>query len=289
MREYRFSAPETLEELFQAAAQPGVEVRFLAGGTDLVPRINLERNQIPYDEKPPMSIISLGKLGLTDICEEDGAITIGAAVRIVDIQDSALLRRRAAALCQACDQLAGFAIRNTATLGGNIMNASPAADTLPPLLVLDADVVLASTAGTRTMKLSAFLTGPGRTAIAPGEVLTAVVIHPGAGQTAFQKLGRRAAETLSVVNAAAYVETENGVCTKARVAVGSAAPTPMLCEDAAAALIGSPLTEETVRAAMARVNDALSPIDDIRATAWYRLETAPVLAARAVLAAAGNT
>ena len=236
-----------------------------------------------------MSIISLGKLGLTDICEEDGAITIGAAVRIVDIQDSALLRRRAAALCQACDQLAGFAIRNTATLGGNIMNASPAADTLPPLLVLDANVVLASTAGTRTMKLSAFLTGPGRTAIAPGEVLTAVVIHPGAGQTAFQKLGRRAAETLSVVNAAAYVETENGVCTKARVVVGSAAPTPMLCEDAAAALIGSPLTEETVRAAMARVNDALSPIDDIRATAWYRLETAPVMAARAVLTAAGNT
>ena len=152
MREYRFSAPETLEELFQAAAQPGVEVRFLAGGTDLVPRINLERDHIPYDEKPPMSIISLGKLGLTDICEEDGAITIGAAVRIVDIQDSALLRRRAAALCQACDQLAGFAIRNTATLGGNIMNASPAADTLPPLLVLDADVVLASTAGTRTMR-----------------------------------------------------------------------------------------------------------------------------------------
>ena len=85
------------------------------------------------------------------------------------------------------------------------------------------------------------------------------LIHPGAGQTAFQKLGRRAAETLSVVNAAAYVETENGVCTKARVVVGSAAPTPMLCEDAAAALIGSPLTEETVRAAMARVNDALSP------------------------------
>lgn len=289
MREYRFLAPNTLEELFQVTAQPDTEVRFLAGGTDLVPKINMERDQIPYEEKPPMSIVSLEKLGLTGIQDDGGTITIGAATRIVDIQDSALLRSRVPALCQACDQLASFAIRNMATLGGNIMNASPAADTLPPLLVLEADVILNSAAGQRTMKLADFLTGPGTTAIADGEILSAVVLHPGAGKTAFQKLGRRAAESLSVINAAAYVEVENGICTKARVAVGSAAPTPRLCEAAAAALVGSALTADSVQAAMAKVTEVLSPIDDIRATAWYRLETAPVMAARAVLAAAENT
>lgn len=289
MREYRFYAPATMEELFQTAAQPGTEVKFLAGGTDLVPRINMERDQIPYEEKLPMSIISLQKLGLEGIADQGDTITIGAATRIVDIQDSALLRSRVPALCQACDQLASFAIRNEATLGGNIMNASPAADTLPPLYVLDAEVILQSAGGQRAVKIADFLTGPGKTAIAEGEVLTAVVLHPGAGKTAFQKLGRRAAETLSVINAAAYVEIQDGVCTKARVAVGSAAPTPKLCEAAAAALVGAPITEAAVHAAMEKVNDVLSPIDDIRATAWYRRETAPVMAARAVLAAAENT
>lgn len=289
MREYRFYAPETMEALFQAAAQPETEVRFLAGGTDLVPRINMERDQIPYEEKLPMSVISLEKLNLTGIEDTGDTIIIGAATKIVDIQDSGLLRKRVPALCQACDQLASFAIRNTATLGGNIMNASPAADTLPPLLVLDAEVVLQSARGKRTVTLSEFLTGPGMTAIEPGEILTSVVLRPGPGGTAFQKLGRRAAESLSVINAASYIEMENGVCAKARVAVGSAAPTPRLCEAAASALAGNRLTEEFVHTAMEKVKEELSPIDDIRASAWYRLETAPVMAARAVLAAMNYT
>lgn len=288
MREYRFYAPATMEELFRIAAQPETEVKFLAGGTDLVPKINMERDQIPYEDKPPMAIVSLQKLGLDGIVDQGDAITIGATTRIADIQDSTLLRDRAPALCQACDQLASFAIRNEATLGGNIVNASPAADTLPALYVLEAQVILQSARGQRSVKITDFMVGPGKAAIEKDEVLTSVVLYPGAGKSSFQKLGRRAAETLSVINAAAYIEMHNGICTKARVAVGSAAPTTKLCQAAAAALEGAPITEAAVCTAMEKVNDVLSPIDDIRASAWYRRETAPVMAARAVLAAAEN-
>ena len=288
MREYRFYAPATMEELFRIAAQPETEVKFLAGGTDLVPKINMERDQIPYEDKPPMAIVSLQKLGLDGIVDQGDAITIGATTRISDIQDSTLLRDRAPALCQACDQLASFAIRNEATLGGNIVNASPAADTLPALYVLEAQVILQSARGQRSVKITDFMVGPGKAAIEKDEVLTSVVLYPGAGKSSFQKLGRRAAETLSVINAAAYIEMHNGICTKARVAVGSAAPTTKLCQAAAAALEGAPITEAAVCSAMEKVNDVLSPIDDIRASAWYRRETAPVMAARAVLAAAEN-
>ncbi len=288
MREYRYFAPKTFEELFHVvASQADAEVRFLSGGTDLVPRINTEREAIPYEQKAPMAIVYLGGLGMSGIREEGDSIHIGAATPIVEIQESALIRDRAPALGQAADVLASFAIRNCATLAGNIMNASPAADMVPPLMVLDADVVLRSAAGSRTVKIADFMTGPGTTAIQAGEIVTEIVVYPGKGSCAFQKLGRRAAETLSVVNAAAYVETENGTCTKARVAVGSAAPTCKLCTAAAQALVGMPLSPETVKAAMAKVNEVLSPIDDIRASAWYRLETAPVMATRAVLAAAG--
>lgn len=288
MRKYRFFAPASWDELFDVmAAQADAEVAILAGGTDLVPKINMARDQIPYNDEKPMAIVSIEKLGLAGIREEDGKIVIGATTTITDMQDSCLLREKAPALCQAADVLASFAIRNTATLGGNIMNASPAADTVPALMVLDGEVKLRSAAGERSVKIADFMTGPGTTAIAAGEVVSEIVIDPGKGGCAFKKLGRRAAETLSVINAAAYVELDGKVCTAARIVVGSAAPTAKVCTAAAEALVGQELTEELVKAAMAKVNEDIAPIDDIRASAWYRLETAPVMAARAVLAAAG--
>lgn len=288
MREYRYFAPASIEELFRIAAEhAGAEICYLAGGTDLVPRINMERDSIPYEEKAPMAIVSLGGLGMSGIREDGEKIVIGATTTIADIQKNALLRRRTPAVCEAADALASLAIRNTATLAGNIMNASPAADMVPALLVLDGEVTLVGPTGRRTLKLAEFMTGPGTTAAAKGEVITEIAVCPGKGSSAFKKLGRRAAETLSVVNAAAYVECENGICTAARVAVGSAAPTVKLCRAAAEAIVGRALDVNTVKAAMEKVNEALSPIDDIRASAWYRRETAPVMAARAVLAAAG--
>lgn len=219
--------------------------------------------------------------------ERDGEVIIGAMTTLTDVLHSGVVREKLPALCAAVDRMAGFSVRNTATLGGNIMNASPAADSLPPLMVMDAEFVLRGPDGERRVKVADFFSGPGRTVAKRDEILTAIAVRPGKGGAAFHKLGRRAAETLSVVNAAAYVEVKNGVCTAARVAVGSAAPTVKNCRMAASALEGQLLTADSAKAAAALVVEEIDPITDVRASDWYRRKVAPVAAARAILAAAG--
>lgn len=288
MRTYTFAAPESKQELFDLiSGNADKELAFLAGGTDLVPQINMEREEIPYEEKKPMLIVALEKLGLDGICEKDGCIEIGALTTIDAIRENELIRSKAAALAEAADNLAGFAIRNTATIGGNIMNASPAADTVPALMILDADVVTESAEGESVMKVADFMTGPKMTAIQPGAILTKIVIKPGAGKSAFVKLGRRAAETLSVVNAAAYIEKDGDLCSKALIAVGSCAPTAVLCKEAAECLIGKAIDQAAIDEAVKKIGAVIAPISDVRSSAWYRREVAPVIAGRAVAAAAG--
>ncbi|MDR1048260.1 MAG: hypothetical protein LBL51_00770, partial [Synergistaceae bacterium] len=120
----------------------------------------------------------------------------------------------------------------------------------------------------------------------PGEVLVSVTVKAGSGGSSFKKLGRRKAETLSVVNAAAYVELRDGICESVRVAVGSAAPTVVRCVDTERALVGRKIGEDSIREASVLVGKAISPIDDIRASAWYRGRVAPTVVARAISAAA---
>jgi CO/xanthine dehydrogenase FAD-binding subunit len=272
--------------LFELVSEKGVEVRFLAGGTDLTPRISAERNQIPYDRKPPMRILYLGALGFDKVREEGERVTIGACCTLSSLLESEAVKTKLPALRDALAEMAGVSIRNTATIGGNIMNASPAADSVPPLCVLDAECTLRSASGERRVSLSEYFTGPGKTVAKPKEVLVSISVKPGRGSSSFKKLGRRKAETLSVVNAAAYVELRGGVCESARVAVGSAAPTVVRCVDVERALVGKKIDEEVVREASSLVTRAISPIDDIRSSAWYRVRVAPTLVARAVLSAA---
>ena len=288
MREYEYHAPESFERLFDLASAEGAEVRFLAGGTDLTPRISAERNQIPRDKKPPLRILYLGALGLDGVTDEGERVTIGALYTLSSLLENAAVKAKLPALREALAEMAGVSVRNTATLGGNIMNASPAADSVPALLVLDAECTLRSASGERRVALSDFFTGPGKTAAKPGEVLVSVSAKAGRGGSSFKKLGRRKAETLSVVNAAAYVELQDGVCQAARVAVGSAAPTVVRCADAERALVGKRIGDDSIREASALVAKAISPIDDIRSSAWYRSRVAPTMAARAISAAAGR-
>jgi CO/xanthine dehydrogenase FAD-binding subunit len=286
MREYEYHAPESFESLFNLVSADGVEVRFLAGGTDLMPRISAERHRIPYDKKPPMRIVYLGALGFDKVAEEGDRITIGACCTLSSLLENEVVKTKLPALHDALTEMAGVSIRNTATIGGNIMNASPAADSVPPLFVLDAECTLRSASGERRVPLPEYFTGPGRTVAKPDEVLVSIAVKPGSGGASFKKLGRRKAETLSVVSAAAYVELRDGVCASARVAVGSAAPTVVRCTEAERALAGKKIDEGTVREASALVAKAISPIDDIRSSAWYRARVAPTLVVRAVLAAA---
>ncbi len=262
-----YLAPASLAEALDALAAR--EVTLLAGGTDLMPQSQAGRVQF----KPVlMNIRRIASL--RGIAEAGGEVRIGALTTITDLLDSPLIAARLPVLRQAADHFASGQIRNMGTVGGNLCNASPAGDTLVPLMVLDAEVELASKKGTRRLPVAAFFTGPGRTRRAADELLTAVVVPAAAlGKPAvFAKFGTRPALDISTVSVAVAASLDGGVARAVRVAFGAAAPTPLRGRATEAALEGRALDAETIAAAAEAAHDEVSPIDDVRATAWYRRE-----------------
>ncbi len=288
MREYKYAAPQSFEELFGMLEKlENEEVSFLAGGTDLIPKINREREEIPVEKKMPKVITYLGNLELNRIEENGDEVVIGAFCTMNQVQKNPLVQEKLPVLVRAIQETAGMSVRNTATLGGNIMNASPAADCVPALMVLNANLSLRSIRGVRTVNINDFFTGPGKTVADSDEILTTIQVQPGIGKASFAKLGRRKAETLSIVNAAAYVEAIDGKFDKIRIAIGSAAPTIVRCTALEADLAGKEITEENIKTSAERAVHEINPIDDVRATKWYRTKVTPVLAARVIKEAAG--
>ena len=286
MREYFYHSPESLDELLKSLeGLKGQEVSLVAGGTDFVPRLSKELNEIPLVEKSPLHIVYLGNMGYQDVKYMDNIITIGALCSLSNIKNNSIIKEKLPVLVDTLSQLAGISIRNIATIGGNIMNASPAADCIPTLLALDAEFELAGLEGKRIVSAKDFFVGPGKTVKKDGEVLINILIKEPNGHAAFKKIGRRKAETLSVVNAAAYIEVENDICMCARFAVGAAAPTTVRCYETEKLLVGKKLTSELVCEASKKVIDEISPIDDIRTSAYYRKRVAPVILSRAIIAA----
>ena len=288
MREYKYEAPTSLEELFILLKDRGdEETRVVAGGTDFVPKLSEELDSIPAEEKKPLNIVYLGKLGLDQIKAEGQTVSIGALCTLNGIKDNPVIKEKLPVLTETIAEIAGMAVRNTATIGGNIMNASPAADSAPTLIALDAKFVLKSGEGEREIDAKDFFTGPGKTKAGKNEILTEVKIKAGEGSAAFVKLGRRKAETLSVANAAVNVFISGGVCEKVNIAVGSVGPTVIKCGEAEKMLLGKKPTAEAIAEAARKVADEISPIDDIRGSAWYRRKVTPVLVERALKKAAG--
>lgn len=288
MRSYFYESPDSFEKLFEILKDTSMEIKFLAGGSDFVPRLSLEREQIPKENQKDLMIVSLSDMGLNLITENETEVIIGATATFTEIKKNDIIRREVPALTEAINEIAGLSVRNIATIGGNVMNASPAADSVPILMVLDAVFVLNGPDGSREIEAKDFFKGPGKTAAKENEILSKIIIKKGKGSSSFKKLGRRKAETLSVVNAAAYIEKDNGICRTARIAVGSVAPTVIRCIEAEQFLTGKEITEENMKIAGGKVIDAISPIDDIRASAWYRNKVAPVIVRRAIEAAAAE-
>jgi CO/xanthine dehydrogenase FAD-binding subunit len=215
---------------------------------------------------------------LAGISSTADAIRIGALTTITELRDSPLVRERLQALWQACDHFASDQIRNAGTIGGNICNASPAGDTLVPLIALDARVVLAAkpngTMKTRTLPLADFLLGPGKTARAAGELLVAVEI-PKPAQSAistFFKFGTRPALDISVISIGLAATRAGDKLSGVRLAFGAVAPRPIRAPAAEAALEGKTLNDETIAAAVAAADREIHPITDVRASDWYRRE-----------------
>jgi xanthine dehydrogenase FAD-binding subunit len=211
---------------------------------------------------------------------ERGATTvrIGALVTITELLESALVRERLGILWQACDHFASDQIRNAATIGGNLCNASPAGDTLVPLLALDARVVLAAKPNgklqSRSVPLAEFLLGPGRTCRAPGELLVAVEVPlPPAGFAGeFYKHGTRPGLDISAISLAVAARRDGAILRDVRVAFGAVAPTPIRAPRTEAALEGRRPDGAALDAAVQAALGEIHPISDVRATDWYRRE-----------------
>ncbi len=280
MKESLFFAPGTLQEAMKLLGNYKGRAVILAGGTDLVPRINT------YSLKPEV-LVYIGKVGLDYIREEKGKLVIGAATPMAKIASSKLLARKASALVQAAGQAGTPAVRTAATIGGNLANASPAADLAPPLLAMDAEVSLLNQKKKRVVPLKDFFTGPGKTVLQPGEIIVEISAPVPKGKTVFLKLGRRKALTLSVVNAAVRLEMKGKKCLEARIALGSVAPIPLRCPEAEELLQGTGVDSSLISGCAAEAMAAASPIDDHRASAWYRKQAGKVLVARALAQAAG--
>lgn len=267
----RYAAPKSLDEALGILQQG--EVTILAGGTDLMPQTKAGR--IAF--KPTLMNIR-DVAGMSGIALDGDALRIGALTTITTLLDDPLVKQHVPVLAEACDHFASDQIRNAGTLGGNINNASPAGDTLVPLIVLDAEVELASkpngSVTTRRLPLAEFFTGPGRTKRATNELLTAVRIPlPKPGHVArFYKFGTRPALDISTISIGIAGILRDGALTDTRVAFGAVAPTPVRAPRTEAAIEGRRLDDAAIETAASTARDEVHPIDDVRASAWYRKE-----------------
>ncbi|HTP66286.1 MAG TPA: xanthine dehydrogenase family protein subunit M [Geobacteraceae bacterium] len=280
MKDTLYFAEKKLSDTLKILERYSRKATILAGGTDLVPRINR------YLLKPEV-LVYIGNLGLDQIREEDGRLIIGATTSIATLAAAKSIEKQTPILSQAARQAATFAIRSVATIGGNIANASPAADLVTPLLAMDAELRIASLGGERVIPLHGFFKGPGRTVLKPGELITEVSVPVRSGKSVFLKLGRRKAMSLSVVNVAAWLELKRGKCGEARIAVGGVAPVPLRCFAAEDMLKGKLIFPELIRSCARKAMAASRPVDDRRGSAWYRRVAGTALVARALAMAAG--
>jgi carbon-monoxide dehydrogenase medium subunit len=223
---------------------------------------------------------------LNQIEKTDDVLKIGAGVSLTRILESPEVKDGCPVLAQAVAQMASLQVRNTATMGGNICMASPAADTVPPLLVSDAWVIIQDAQGEHKVLLTDFFTGPGQSVLTSGQVLTHICIPVKKANEAawFQKIGTRTAVIISVVSAAVRVTISNGVCDTARIALGSVAPTPVRVAAAEQFLEEKPLDDQVIAECARMAAQAISPISDLRSSKEYRKDVARTLVKRSILA-----
>jgi len=263
-------SPESVEEaLVLRTAHP--HSIWMAGGTDVL--VQLRHPKCLEDDRPLILLERLPSLARIDVHKDD--IRIGSCVSFGRIASDPLLTTEIPVLTQAAATVGGPALRNMATIGGNVCTASPAGDSLPALYVLDASVELVSASGTRRLAISEFLSGPRKTELHQDELLASIVIprrNPPWTLQKYEKIGKRKALAIAVASMAAVLRINPacGIVEEAHLAWGSLGPTVMRCPPAEEALIGRPLTEEALCAAAEFVPKWVHPIDDIRASAEYR-------------------
>ncbi|MBF0508573.1 MAG: xanthine dehydrogenase family protein subunit M [Deltaproteobacteria bacterium] len=280
---FDYHEPATLGEACQVMGDLGLKAKALAGGTDLI--VNMKKKILS-----PACLVSLGRIKeLKKIDSSNGLLKIGAGLTAAEVAETEEIKNNYSALSRGASCLGSPLIRNLATIAGNLVSARPAADFPPPLMAYGARVVLKSSSGERVVSLDDFFKGPGRTLIAPEEILIEIVLDklPPFSGAGYIKLGTRQTLEISLVNVAAFVSLDGpgGVIKTARIVLGAVGPVPLRAPSAEKALIG----EKPSEALLAKAGEAAAldskPIDDYRGSAEYRRAMVDVLTRRALIEA----
>lgn len=274
----QYESPQSVDSAVSLLAAGAGDARVLAGGTDLL--VQLRAGMIE-----PALVVDIKNIRETrEIAREDGGFRIGAAVSGAEIGEHAALKEAWPGVVEAVELIGSTQIQGRASMGGNLCNASPAADTVPALIAAGAVCRIAGPGGQRDEAVENICTGPGRTSLAKGEFVVSLYLpaRPPRSADAYLRFIPRTEMDIAVVGAGVNLTVEaSGECSAARVALGAVAPTAILVPEAGEALVGSMVNEPDLERMAAAVRAACHPIDDKRGTVEYRVKVAGVMARRA--------
>jgi CO/xanthine dehydrogenase FAD-binding subunit len=276
---YDYYAPGTVEEASRLLLDIGEGAFLLAGGTDLLVKIN-------HGMIHPKAVISLNAVKELDFITfgRKNGLTIGAGARLADVESHPAIQRRYPALAYAAGETANTQIRNMGTVAGNLCNAAPSAENAPTLIAMNAQVNLFGKDGERSLPLEDFFKGPGLTAVEPGEILTSISVpvpSPRSGAS-YRHISARGKVDISAVCVGAMVALNNSGCEEVRIALGAVAPVPLRAVKAEKVLSGKNPSQDLIDKAAEQAMKECSPISDVRASASYRKAMVQVLTKRAL-------
>jgi len=271
-----FFAPADLNQACSLLADEAIKPIAMAGGTDVMVRFNRHRR------RREDTLVYLGKLGLDYIREEDGKVLVGACAPLSEIAASPLINEKLPLLAKACGEMASPAVRNAATLGGNVVNNARHADGVAALTALNAAVVIASTEGERIMAMGDFTGAPKKEKLSGGGVIKHFAITPlGPDEKwAWEKMRQRKGESRSVVSVSMRAAMQGGKCTAMRLVIGCMAPNPFVSEAAAELMTGHEPSSALHKQVALKVVEECDPASDARSSAWYREKVTAALIER---------
>ena len=279
MRAFDHYTPQSLPQALELLRRLNGQAHVIAGGSDLI--IKMRRGELA-----PATIINIKRLPeLKGISfDKESGLRLGALTTLGELTRSPIIHKYYPCLTKTANLIASRQIRNFATVGGNLCNASPAADTAPPLIALEATVHLVGPQGERELPLEDFFLGPGQAALAQGELLQRINVPPPDGETVYIKHIPRAFMDISIVGVCVRVKLADNVCRFARIVLGAVAPTPLRAQQAEAALLDQPLTPDCIDQAAKLAAEESAPIDDPGGSAWYRRRMVEVVTRRGLQA-----
>jgi xanthine dehydrogenase FAD-binding subunit len=283
LKDFQYAAPTTLQDATNLLTEHGSGARILAGGTDIIVQLRegLREADIVVDIK------KIPELSACHYSDESG-LHLGAAVTCCDIYEDADLAGRYGALADSTHIIGGWQIQSRASIGGNLCNASPAADTIPALIALNAKAQVTGPDGERTIAAAAFCTGPGKNSLVAGEFVIAIHIAPQSASmgSAYQRFIPRNEMDIAVVGVGSWIELDtDGNIANARISLGAVAATPLFAEEASQFLVGKEPSDANFSQAAELARQIATPITDMRGTAQYRTHLVGVLVNRTLTTA----